>query len=113
MKTLNYTDTMIICYDDNHCIAQIDFFELQIFVQVVESEVFAFVRATSPDGSGSITEGVTTADILSYLEGGGYVVPSESDIKMPEVTAVGLYPINIRGVRAILHVIEAVAIKQD
>jgi ribosomal protein L9 len=82
-------------------------------LQVEESEVFAFVRATSADGSGSITESVSSADILSYLESGGYKVPSESDITMPEITAVGLYPINVGGVRAILHVIEAVAIKHD
>lgn len=80
---------------------------------MVESEVFAFVRATLADGSGLIAEAVTTADILSYLETGGYEVPSESDIVMPEITAVGLYPVNIGGVRAILHVIEAVVIKHD
>lgn len=80
---------------------------------MVESEVFAFVRATATDGSGLITEALTTADILSYLKSGGYEMPLESDIKIPEVTTVGLYPLSIGGVRTILHVIEAVVIKQD
>ena len=48
--------------------------------------MFAFVRATSADGSGSITERVTTADVLSYLESGGYKVPPESDIATASIT---------------------------
>lgn len=60
-----------------------------------------------------MTENVTIKEIQTYLKECGFIVPNEAEIIMPTVTATGLYPINIGGVKAILNIIPKFEIKAE